>query len=115
MLTRVIGLTDSALRGQYLRSCGTCRRNLEHIAETRTAEILRSFTLQDAHVRYEAVAHAHPETFEWLFNKKVGFADWLLSDNNQAFWIQGKPGSGKSTLMKFAMRHPKMTVYLDQV
>ena len=28
------------------------------------------------------------------------------------YWIQGKPGSGKSTLMKFAMRDPRMTKLL---
>lgn len=24
------------------------------------------------------------------------------------FWVQGKPGSGKSTLMKFALKHPRL-------
>ena len=29
------------------------------------------------------------------------FVDWFRSDSNSLFWIQGKPGSGKSTLMHF--------------
>lgn len=33
-----------------------------------------------------------------------GFVGWLQSDG-RLFWIQGKPGSGKSTLVKFLMEH----------
>ncbi|KAH7166479.1 hypothetical protein EDB81DRAFT_943351 [Dactylonectria macrodidyma] len=32
-----------------------------------------------------------------------GFISWLQSDNRNIFWIRGKPGSGKSTLMKFVI------------
>ncbi|KAM5361411.1 hypothetical protein ACJZ2D_013101 [Fusarium nematophilum] len=31
------------------------------------------------------------------------FSSWLQSDSDEIFWIQGKPGSGKSTLMKFVV------------
>ncbi|KAF7533315.1 hypothetical protein G7054_g7196 [Neopestalotiopsis clavispora] len=34
------------------------------------------------------------------------FEDWLKSDSD-IYWISGKPGSGKSTLMKFLMSNPK--------
>jgi len=51
------------------------------------------------------------EPFSSLFDRKVvSFADWLEEDQSVVgpsrpiFWINGKPGSGKSTLMKFAMR-----------
>lgn len=33
------------------------------------------------------------------------FEDWLKSDSN-IYWISGKPGSGKSTLMKFLISNP---------
>ncbi|OTA91507.1 hypothetical protein M434DRAFT_13110 [Hypoxylon sp. CO27-5] len=33
------------------------------------------------------------------------FSDWLKSDSD-IYWISGKPGSGKSTLMKYIMEHP---------
>ena len=67
-------------------------------------------------VRIAEVHDAHEKTFHWLFDREaVSFPDWL-SDNSSAerpiYWIQGKPGSGKSTLMKFAMRDPRMTELL---
>ncbi|KAK5080510.1 hypothetical protein LTR24_008500 [Lithohypha guttulata] len=41
---------------------------------------------------------------EWVWKQKahsgVGFVDWLGSESPM-FWITGKPGSGKSTLMKY--------------
>lgn len=35
------------------------------------------------------------------------FLEWLRSVDKDFFWISGKPGSGKSTLMKFLATHPK--------
>jgi hypothetical protein len=45
----------------------------------------------------------------------VTFANWLDPTQDGArpiFWIQGKPGSGKSTLMKFAMNDRRMREFL---
>lgn len=39
--------------------------------------------------------------------------DWL-SEGDEIFWISGKPGSGKSTLMKYLTRHDKTRDYLGQ-
>ena len=41
----------------------------------------------------------------------VSFPDWLNSEgpgSTPIYWIQGHPGSGKSTLMKFAMRDKRL-------
>lgn len=46
----------------------------------------------------------------------VTFATWLQQTawaSSQIYWIQGKPGSGKSTLMKFGMRDPRFTELLS--
>src|ERR1700733_5344117 len=60
-------------------------------------------------------------TFGWLFDPSVRFEAWLCgllpresknSPNNSIFWIQGKPGSGKSTLMKYALNHSKTLQHL---
>ena len=54
------------------------------------------------------MAISHNRTFEWLFDpQKTKFSSWLedTGDYNPIFLIRGKAGSGKSTLMKFAMRH----------
>ncbi|KAM0193840.1 hypothetical protein ACHAPI_007501 [Fusarium lateritium] len=39
------------------------------------------------------------------------FEDWLTSDQ-PIYWVSGKPGSGKSTLIKFLLKHPKTIQYL---
>ncbi|KAL7809402.1 hypothetical protein V8C44DRAFT_334400 [Trichoderma aethiopicum] len=41
------------------------------------------------------------------------FIAWLQSEK-QVFWIQGKPGSGKSTLMKFILQHEKTQMAVDR-
>lgn len=49
------------------------------------------------------IAMAHSQTFTWIFGTSgqagpTSFNDWLTS-NKALYWISGKPGSGKSTLM----------------
>ena len=70
--------------------------------------ILQSLDFPEARVRLEMVEPAYKETYEWLFDPDIGFADWLEGKHTcPKFWIQGKPGSGKSTAMKYAMSHQK--------
>lgn len=45
--------------------------------------------------------------FEW-----DSFSNWLRSTDT-LYWISGKPGSGKSTLVKFVMDHPKTKTLLE--
>ncbi|KAH7173882.1 uncharacterized protein B0J16DRAFT_406254 [Fusarium flagelliforme] len=48
------------------------------------------------------IKDAHESTFRWIFeeNDTTGFEHWLVT-NEPLYWITGKPGSGKSTLMKY--------------
>ena len=53
--------------------------------------------------RYDDISPAHQKTFEWIFQEsdECSFAEWIHSDQGQCiYWICGKAGSGKSTLMK---------------
>ena len=48
---------------------------------------------------------AHSKTFDWIFDDTIfrpwdSFSEWLKS-GERIYWIKGKAGSGKSTLMKF--------------
>lgn len=62
-------------------------------------------------------------TFEWIFpsydieeggeqddivSKRQKFRDWLAQSQSKPFWICGKPGSGKSTMMKRLFHLPKV-------
>ncbi|KAI9680234.1 MAG: hypothetical protein M1822_007233 [Bathelium mastoideum] len=70
-------------------------------------KILGSLYFMQMKERQSDVAQAHRTTFEWIFKQKtdVNFMDWLQHSNG-IYWISGKAGSGKSTLMKFILHHP---------
>lgn len=55
--------------------------------------------------RLTEVKQAHKQTFGWIFERvestsEMHFRQWL-ERGDRCFWISGKAGSGKSTLMKF--------------
>ena len=73
--------------------------------------ILSSLRYSGSIDRYEAVAEAHPSTFEWVFDDPSmyhgawdNFCAWLESGHG-IYWMTGKPASGKSTMMKFVANH----------
>lgn len=69
--------------------------------------------------REESVTVAHSKTFDWIFSNeptvlqgwrpKSSLSGWLQNGEQQEgiYWISGKAGSGKSTLMRFIMHHAK--------
>jgi hypothetical protein len=60
------------------------------------------------------VEAAHEHTFDWAFShSETGFLEWLRGDDG-LFWITGKPGSGKSTLMKYLHRDDRTKEALSQ-
>lgn len=42
------------------------------------------------------------------------FPAWLENDSKSPFWITGKPGSGKSSLMKFIVHAPELKKHLEK-
>ncbi|KAF6235136.1 hypothetical protein HO173_006765 [Letharia columbiana] len=55
--------------------------------------------------RRYSISQAHQESFQWIWdtqNSRPGFSKWLRSED-PIFWISGKPGAGKSTLMRYLM------------
>jgi len=65
---------------------------------------------------------AHHKTFEWLFQDSVrvddqrtwsSFPSWLQKEDSSIYWITGKPGSGKSTIMKFIYHNPCLSALLS--
>ena len=62
--------------------------------------ILTSLSYDEMFDRYDKIADAHKQTFGWVYDDPgPGFLPWL-QEGKGIFWIRGKPGSGKSTLMK---------------
>jgi hypothetical protein len=63
--------------------------------------------------RHANIRPAHDKTFPWIFESSTTpgsgrsgseFVEWMVSEDN-LYWISGKPGSGKSTLMKYVWNH----------
>ncbi|KAK3343377.1 hypothetical protein B0T25DRAFT_462970, partial [Lasiosphaeria hispida] len=59
---------------------------------------LSSLADQTRRSRHDAVEDAADKTLDWVWQS--GLSSWLGSGSG-TFWIEGKPGSGKSTLMKY--------------
>lgn len=66
--------------------------------------ILKSLKYPSMKFRHSSIADAHPFTFQWMFSGN--FVNWLQS-HESIYWISGKPGSGKSTLMKHLIDNPE--------
>lgn len=76
-------------------------------------QLLLSLWFDTITMRQDNLSDAHKSTFSWIFkgslpdmSQEVHFSSWLQGEN-QIFWINGKAGSGKSTLMKFLTGHPQ--------
>lgn len=69
--------------------------------------------------RFEDIAQAHQKTFTWAFEKQnpsqsgPDLLNWLQSLNG-TYWINGKAGSGKSTLMKYLVQDPRFKQALQE-
>ena len=76
---------------------------------------MNSLDVVEARERMRNVGPAYEDTYNWLFDSQVRFCRWLTGkDTKPIFWIYGKPGSGKSTLMKFAMTHQRTQRLLQE-
>ena len=82
-------------------------------------EIVQRLGFQGMSDRQSEVKEAHQATFEWTFSPSeqrpspMHFAEWLRNGDG-IFWISGRPGSGKSTLMKYIYRDSRTTGLLTE-
>ncbi|KAK3688957.1 small s protein [Podospora appendiculata] len=63
--------------------------------------------------RHHAIRVAHRKTFEWIFTgqrktaeSNTTFMEWI-SAGNGLFWVSGRAGTGKSSLMRFLEDDPR--------
>lgn len=85
---------------------------------------LRRLAYERMEERHSQIAEAHTQTFQWIFKPRsssrqkqpptnTAFTSWLKFGNG-IFWVTGKPGSGKSTLMKFIFNSEEARVSLRE-
>lgn len=93
------------------------------IREGVTNELIDSLRFTEITERFETVDESHAKTFDWIFQpiqstaqyeqgrRWSDFRSWLQYGAG-LYWINGKAGSGKSTLMKHIVSHGKTSVLL---
>ncbi|KAJ3578357.1 hypothetical protein NPX13_g2210 [Xylaria arbuscula] len=65
--------------------------------------ILKCLQFPEIIMRHESVKKAHARTFQWILYQHE-FANWLKGGDG-IYWIRGKAGSGKSTLIRFLVEN----------
>ena len=92
--------------------------------DKRTSDMLHSLFFPDMEERCNNIATAYARTFNWIFEEKPeevppwdDFREWLEKEgglNRMIYWIAGKPGSGKSTLVRYLSRDKRTRNYLQR-
>lgn len=87
-----------------------------------TQKILDALHFREVSHRWSAISHAHKETFNWVWNamysksnhqKWDNLAEWLRRGCG-CYWVCGKAGSGKSSLMKYIQSHTNTLALLGE-
>jgi hypothetical protein len=84
-------------------------RNAKISGADMVVDILESLEKAAWNPRLGEISSTSQESFRWLWeggSTGVGFVDWFRKGSG-IFWISGKPGSRKSTLMKHIYDDPK--------
>jgi hypothetical protein len=82
------------------------RGEIPTLNEEQRRTLMDSMGFDQIDARQMTIKRAHAKTCKWLL-KKSEYLDWLdavkLHEHHGFLWIKGKPGTGKSTMMKFAL------------
>ncbi|OTA90642.1 hypothetical protein M434DRAFT_77651 [Hypoxylon sp. CO27-5] len=74
--------------------------------------ILESLGVDGLDDRLNQIESRSAHTFDWIYDKSsISLSQWLQRGRG-IFWISGKPGSGKSTLMKFLLNDSRTSELL---
>ncbi|KAK7409163.1 hypothetical protein QQX98_008656 [Neonectria punicea] len=94
-------------------------------AEELNSTICDSLRFDSMYNREEAITNAFDCTFQWVFDRVPQMSadgmsmwsslpDWLEGNSGLPYWITGKPGSGKSTMIKFILSQPALDHHLQR-
>ena len=112
------------------------KRDTAHQEQLRTHEVLSSLFYPEILSRQEQVAYEFrgiENSYEWIFEtppsattelgtyskerpkqtRWANFSEWLRSGKD-VYWINGKAGSGKSTLMNYIYEHDRKDALLKE-
>ncbi|TGJ79053.1 hypothetical protein E0Z10_g9710 [Xylaria hypoxylon] len=122
-------LDQAAAADQLLVRTGEVTQEIEAVRE-KTNELqiqqkiheslLKWLSFAAMHRRLEEIPQTYGSTFEWIFEQDLGnddysnFRKWLQEPRSGLYWVKGREGSGKSTLMKYIWQSPNTRKYLEQ-
>ncbi|RSL82872.1 hypothetical protein CEP51_004869, partial [Fusarium floridanum] len=107
-----------AFQGPPENSHGTSKEGTPKSIHQRFLQGLR---FEEIGERRGRIPVAMQKTFEWIYQEPdpaskyawTSFVDWL-ENGEETYWITGKPGSGKSTLMKFLENDERTKRHLEK-
>ncbi|KAK0756610.1 hypothetical protein N5P37_010764 [Trichoderma harzianum] len=80
------------------------------LLQSRMEAVLNSLTFEQIDSRHATIKTQHSKTCQWLLGHSK-YVEWLepihFASHHGFLWINGKPGAGKSTLMKFSYTYAK--------
>ncbi|GFF34521.1 LOW QUALITY PROTEIN: ankyrin repeat domain-containing protein 50 [Aspergillus udagawae] len=98
---------QSTVLGQHPRG------GIPSLDEEHKRVLLDSLKFDQIDARQMTIKKAHAKTCRWLLSKPE-YLDWLdntkLGEHHGFLWMKGKPGTGKSTIMKFALANARKTM-----
>lgn len=113
---------DDVEYGKVVAALGRVREATARVALTGVRPILNpddrssyldSLKFDRIDARHATIKTAHAKTCRWLLTKSE-YQDWRnvdkVSEHHGFLWIKGKPGTGKSTIMKFAYANAKKSM-----
>ncbi|KAL8377019.1 hypothetical protein RB595_007918 [Gaeumannomyces hyphopodioides] len=128
-ITQTTTQMEASLKGHIAVAIGgatECEQDARQ--EARGERLLRSLKFDSMNERSNQVLPSHAGTLEWVLKDGSNgegpessgseteswdsFSDWLRSTEPK-YWISGKPGSGKTTLMKYLAKHGRTRNFLD--
>lgn len=106
------------------QNVGKLARSVDvRVSQAKRENLLKSLKYPGFNERRNEVREAHPKTFQWVFAGDDGtsaatnsemsgvkwdsFSNWLKSTDT-VYWINGKPGSGKSTMVNYILTYPQI-------
>ncbi|KAK8000963.1 hypothetical protein PG991_013185 [Apiospora marii] len=95
-----------------IHSYGSTEKTKEEKQNLHREAVLDSLRFDQMDVRYMSVKRAHRETCQW-FLSDPDYIHWLQREGTHEdkpkslLWIKGKPGAGKSTLMKLLLHETR--------
>ena len=100
---------------------------LENTRAYHSKQVLASLFFPEMNARLEEIPDSHAKTFEWIFEPELysdddlesgkilwdSYLTWLETGSG-IYWFSGKPGAGKSTLMRFVNKDSRTQDALEK-